>query len=113
MRPLVQRLAIKGPVIVEGNAVRPEFWPDDAPLLRARICLTAPPDTLRKRMIESAGATAGENAGLIEAFWNRSVADQVDLLSASQSHGWAVTDLGAFDRFEAIVAQIAAERPSA
>lgn len=100
MRPLLKQLAIKGPVILEGNAVRPEFWPDAAPMLRARICLTAPPDTLRDRMMESAGATAGENARLIEAFWNRSVADQTDLVKTATAQSWTTFDLseeGALD----------------
>ena len=102
MRATLQELATKGPIILEGNAVRPEFWPDAAPMLRARICLTVPPDSLRDRMIESSGATAGENARLIEAFWNRSVADQTDLVNAAQSHGWTVADPSVAGYLEAI-----------
>jgi len=113
LRPLLQELTIKGPIILEGNAARPEFWPDAAQMLRARICLIAPPDTLLERMMESAGATAGENAHLIEAFWNRSVADQTDLVNEAQSHGWIVTDLNDPDTFSVMVNQLMTENTSA
>ena len=94
LRPLlVQRIA-EGPVILEGNAVRPEFWPQPKPTLQARICLQASPDVLWDRMIKNAGESAVENVSYIKAFWKRSVADQRDLVKTATAHSWSLAALG-------------------
>ncbi len=94
LRPLLVQKAEAGPVVIEGNAVRPEFWPNPVPHICLRLCLIGSERDLTQRINHSAVGTGHlKNVTLVESFLARTLHDQNHLLTAAQKYGWDIASL--------------------
>ena len=94
MVPVVRQALRQRPVIVEGNALRPELYaPDLAPGARM-ACLTAPDDVLRARIRASSdwATRTPRHKAQIDAFIARSLCDNAALASSAQRYTVTVFD---------------------
>jgi 2-phosphoglycerate kinase len=79
--PTIQRLISETPqIIIEGNALRPEYLTHCDPATTTCLCLTAPDATLTTRINQSA------DTPLAQAFLRRTLTDNAQIIASAETH---------------------------